>query len=161
MTVEGRDYNIRVWTKRKRQIIRISLQSNPSIKKHEYERVFDDWGSVVEVRKFYHNFGHKIENGGQQVFLKLAEDVEVKELPSFVKFPSEGIRRKLSFRGRCYFCPGCKSKHTYEEGCTTVNTEDTIKDKRQDTDKAQISLNIDISTENVTSEQENTSNATS
>ena len=44
MTVEGREYNIRVWTKRKRQVVRISLQPNPLISIHEYEHAFGYWG---------------------------------------------------------------------------------------------------------------------
>ena len=42
--------------------------------------------------------------------------MKVRELPTTAIF-TDGIKRKLYYRGKLFFCKRCRSQHTFEDGC--------------------------------------------
>ena len=61
-------------------------------------------------------FHHQINGGLRRIILLLNEDVEARDISGFMK-TSDGIRRKLYFQGKIFYCGRCHSKYTFHEGC--------------------------------------------
>ena len=61
-------------------------------------------------------FHHQINGDLRRIILLLNEDVEARDIPGFMK-TSDGIRRKLHFQEKIFYCGRCHSKHTFHEGC--------------------------------------------
>ena len=61
-------------------------------------------------------FSPQIDSGLRRIILFLNEEVGARDIPGFMA-TSDGIRRKLFFEGKFFYCGRCHSKHTFYEGC--------------------------------------------
>ena len=68
-------------------------------------------------------FSHQINNGLRCIILLLNMDVEAPDIPGFMT-RSHGIRRKLFFQGKIFYCGRCHSKHTFHEGCPSEQEDE-------------------------------------
>ena len=68
-------------------------------------------------------YNHLIDIGLRRIFFLLNEDVEARDIPSFMT-TSDGIGRKLFFQGKVFYCGRCRSKHTFHEGCPSEQRDE-------------------------------------
>ena len=93
----------------------ITIHSTPLITDDELKDALGGFGEVIKITRQSHTFAN-IDSGIRKIFLVRKNGVQTRDIPGFIR-TSDGIRRKLHFRGKLYFCGGCLTKHTYTEGC--------------------------------------------
>ena len=111
--------------------------------------VLEGWSKayLIEVMTLHH-----IDSGLRRVFLHLHQGARTEHIPGFVTL-SDGVSRKLFFRGKRYVCAKCSARHTYSEGCgeqLQENAEETNNTNTQEntTEIQQPTLNKQPQTEN-------------
>ena len=107
-------YSVR--TKGTPERLLITINSSPLIDDDELRDVFRKWGMVKRITHRGHDFAPYIDSGLRRVFLHLHQGVP-EEIPVYITL-SDGVSRKLNFRGEKYVCLKCSAHHTYSEGCT-------------------------------------------
>ena len=96
----------------------ITVQSSPLIEDEELGSYLQQFGKVIAITRKTHGFAKHIDSGLRRIFLVLHNDVRTRDIPASLR-TSDGVWRKLFFRGKLYTCGGCGTKHTYTEGCPT------------------------------------------
>ena len=96
------------------RLLLITLHSSPLID-DELRDVFRKWGMVKNITHRGHDFAPYIDSDLQRVFLQLHQGVKPEDIPGYITL-SDGVSRKLYFRGEKYVCPKCSAHHTYSEG---------------------------------------------
>ena len=94
----------------------ITVQSSPLISHEELGSYLQPFGKIEAIVEKKYDFAKHIETGLRMVFITLNRDVKARDLPTFLR-TSDGVRRKLFFKGKLYICRNCGTKHTYTEGC--------------------------------------------
>ena len=110
-------------TKKETKPFFITLHSSPLITDEELRSIFQGFGNVVEIIKKGHNFAKHIDSGVRKIILELEEGVLPRDLPWFVR-TSDGVLRKLFFRGKVYLCRKCGTRHTFTERCPTSQNDE-------------------------------------
>ena len=101
-------YSVR--TKGTPERLLITINSSPLID-DELRDVFRKWGMVKNITHRGHDFAPYIDSGLRRVFLHLHQGVISEEIPAYITL-SNGVSRKLYFRGEKYVCPKCSAHHT-------------------------------------------------
>ena len=117
-------------TKKETKPFFITLHSSPLITDEELRSIFQGFGNVVEIIKRGHKFAKHIDSGVRKIILELEEGVLPRDLPWFVR-TSDGVLRKLFFRGKVYLCRICGTRHTYTERCPTSQNDEEHTSKQQ------------------------------
>ena len=131
----------------------VTLYSSPLIDDDELRDEFRSWGVVKSISHRGHAFAPHIDSGLRRVFLHLHQNVKPEDIPGYVTL-SDGVPRKLFFRGKRYVCAKCSARHTYLEGCaeglSQENAEEPNNDNTQETttQKQQTKTNKHPQTEN-------------
>ena len=94
----------------------ITVQSSPLISHEELGSYLQPFGKIEAIVEKKYDFAKHIDTGLRMVFITLNRDVKARDLPTFLR-TSDGVRRKLFFKGKLYICRNCGTKHTYTEGC--------------------------------------------
>ena len=110
-------------TKKETKPFFITLHSSPLITDEELRSIFQGFGNVVEIIKRGHKFAKHIDSGVRKIILELEEGVLPRDLPWFVR-TSDGVLRKLFFRGKVYLCRKCGTRHTFAERCLTSQNDE-------------------------------------
>ena len=108
-------YSVR--TKGTPERLLITINSSPLIDDDELRDVFRKWGMVKNITHRGQDLAPYIDSGLRRVFLHLHQGVIPEEIPLYITL-SDGVSRKLYFRGGKYVCPKCSAHNTYSEGCT-------------------------------------------
>ena len=121
--------------KRESNNLMITVQSSPLIPDQELGSYLTPYGDTVHITQKKHGFAKHIDSGLQLIFIKLHKDVNTRDIPGSLR-TSDGVWRKLFFRGKLYTCGGCGNKHTFTEGCATSQHDEqencqTSQDKEQ------------------------------
>ena len=145
--------------KRESNNLMITVQSSPLIPDQELGSYLTPYGDIVHITQKKHGFAKHIDSGLQLIFIKLHKDVNTRDIPGSLR-TSDGVWRKLFFRGKLYTCGGCGNKHTFTEGCATSQHDEqencqTSQDKEQPILK---SNNITSQTRDSTNTQRKTNN---
>ena len=120
-------------TKKETKPFFITLHSSPLITDEELRSIFQEFGKVVEIIKRGHKFAKHIDSGVRKIILELEEGVLPRDLPWFIR-TSDGVLRKLFFRGKVYLCRKCGTRHTYAERClTSQNDEEHTSNQQKQT----------------------------
>ena len=120
-------------TKKETKPFFITLHSSPLITDEELRSIFQEFGKVVEIIKRGHKFAKHIDSGVRKIILELEEGVLPRDLPWFIR-TSDGVLRKLFFRGKVYLCRKCGTRHTYAECClTSQNDEEHTSNQQKQT----------------------------
>ena len=96
----------------------ITVQSSPLIPDDELGSYLEPYGNIVAITQKTHGFAKHIDSGLRLIFITLHKDVKTRDLPVSLR-TSDGVWRKLFFKGKLYTCGGCGTKHNYTEGCPT------------------------------------------
>ena len=110
-------------TKKETKPFFITLHSSPLITDEELRSIFQGFGNVVDIIKKGHTFAKHIDSGVRKIILELEEGVLPRDLPWSVR-TSDGVFRKLFFRGKAYLCRKCGTRHTYTERCLTSQNDE-------------------------------------
>ena len=78
----------------------------------------EPYGNIVAITQKTHGFAKHIDSGLRLIFIILHKDVKARDIPVSLR-TSDGVWRKLFFKGKLYTCGSCRTKHTYTEGCPT------------------------------------------
>ena len=89
----------------------VTVQSSPLIPDMDLALYFRWCVVVKKVIEQSYAFNHQIGRDLMRIVLLLNENVEGMAT-------SHGIRRKLFFQGKFFYCGRCYSKHTFHEGCS-------------------------------------------
>ena len=130
------EYIYTITTKGFRNGLTITFQSSPLIPDEEIRYYFRQFGRVKRINYIGHSFNRNIDSGLRKVILDLHEDCTPRDIPGFWT-TSDGVERKLFFKGKVFFCAKCRRNHTYTEGCAEIGVvegpaESTTQDSRQD-----------------------------
>ena len=117
-TVETNDFTYTFITAKTVKPLLITIHSTPLITDYELRGAFQSFGEVIRITRQSHTFANNIDSGIRKIFLLRKNGVQTRDIPGSIR-TSDGIRRKLYFRGKLYFCGECSTKHTYTEGCPT------------------------------------------
>ena len=109
-------YTCRLRAKGVAKQLLVTAQSSLLIPDVELALYFGQFGVVKKVVGQSHAFNHQIDIGLRCIIFLLNEDVKSRDIPGFTT-TSNGIRRKLFFRGKVFYCARCHSKHAFHEGC--------------------------------------------
>ena len=96
----------------------ITIQSSPLIFDEELGSFLEPFGKIAAIVQKPYSFAQHIDSGLRQIFLTLHEDVKATDIPRSL-CTSNGVWRKLSFKGKPYNCQDCGTKHTKTESCPT------------------------------------------
>ena len=94
----------------------ITVQSSPLISHEELGSYLQSFGKIQAIVDKKYKFAKHVDTGLRLIFITLNPDVKARDLPTFLR-TSDGIRRKLYFKGKLYICRDCGTKHTFTEGC--------------------------------------------
>ena len=94
----------------------ITVQSSPLISDAELGSYLEPYGKIVAITQKKHNFAHHIDSGLRLIFIILQKDVKARDIPWSIR-TSDGVWRKLFFKGKVYSCRDCGTKHSHSEGC--------------------------------------------
>ena len=108
----------------------ITIQSTPLITNDELGNALRGYGEILKITKQGHKFANNIDSGLRKIFVMLNNGVQTRDIPGSIR-TSDGIWRKLSFKGKLYFCGGCGTKHTYTEGCPVSHDEQREQNSEQ------------------------------
>ena len=109
-------YTYHLRTKGNPKRLLITVHSSPLIDDDELREVFRTWGMVKNITHKGYDFAPHIDSGLRRAFLHLHQNVKPEDIPGHVTL-SDGVSRKLYFKGKRYVCAKCSSHHTYLEGC--------------------------------------------
>ena len=119
----------------------ITVHSTPLITDKELGNAFRGFGEVVKIIKGGHKFAKHIDNSRRKIFLTLNNRVQIRDTPGSIR-TSDGVRIKLFFQGKLYFCRECGTKHTYTEGCYISQVDQQQPDDQQEqTNTVQVQTN--------------------
>lgn len=140
-TTTKQEYTYTITTKGFQNGLTITFQSSPLIPDEEIRYCFRQFGRVKRINHIGHSFNGSKDSGLRKVILDLHEDCTPRDVPGFWT-TSDGVERKLFFRGKVFFCSKCRRNHTYSEGCAEIGVmdwpeESTTQDNRQDTEPQQ------------------------
>ena len=124
----------------------VTFNSSPLIDDEELQEVFRFWGVVKGISHRGYDFAPHIDSGLRRVFLHLHQGVNPESIPGFITL-SDGVSRKLYFRGKKYLCAKCSAKHTYLEGCAEQLPQESVEETNKNTTQ-----------ENTTNKQQQTTN---
>ena len=119
----------------------VAVQSGPLIPDGELALYFRRFGVVKKVVGQSYAFNHQINSGLRRIILLLNEDVEARDVPGFVT-TSDGIRKKLFFQGKVFYCGRCPSKHTFHKGCPSEQEDEEQQPPTEQTGNSSISLKL-------------------
>ena len=94
----------------------ITVQSSPLISHEELGSYLQPFGKIQAIVAKKCDFAKHVDTGLRLIFITLNPDVKARDLPIFLS-TSDGVRRKLYFKGKLYICRDCGTKHTFTEGC--------------------------------------------
>lgn len=137
-------------TKKTAKPLMITIQSTPLITNDELRNALRVYGEIVKITKQGHKFANNIDSGLRKIFIMLNSDVQTRDIPGSIR-TSDGIWRKLFFKGKLYFCGGCKTKHTYTEGCPVSHDEQreqNIETQHEQANNASTSIDISNTQQN-------------
>ena len=124
----------------------VTFNSSPLIDDEELREVFRFWRVVKGISHRGYDFAPHIDSGLRRVFLHLHQGVSPESIPGFITL-SDGVSRKLYFRGKKYLCAKCSAKHTYLEGCAEQLPQESVEETNKNTMQ-----------ENTTNKQQQTTN---
>ena len=110
----------------------VTFNSSPLIDDEELREVFRFWGVVKGISHRGYDFAPHIDSGLRRVFLHLHQGVNPESIPGFITL-SDGVSRKLYFRGKKYLCAKCSAKHTYLEGCAEQLPQESVEETNKNT----------------------------
>ena len=84
---------------------------------------FRRFGVVKKVVEQSYAFNHQVNRGLRRIVLLLNKDIKARDIPSFMT-TSDGIRRKLFFKGKIFYCGKYHSKHTFHESCPSEQKDE-------------------------------------
>ena len=113
-TTTKQNYNYTIRTKGFQSGLTITFQSSPLIPDEEIRHYFRRFGRVKRINYIAHSFERNIDSGLRKVILDLHEDCTPWDVPGFWT-TSDGVERKLYFRGKVFFCAKCCQNHTYSK----------------------------------------------
>ena len=118
----GQEITYQIRTAGAPQRLLVTVQSSPLILDSELTNNLEIYGSVKGIQRQTYHFNRRIDSGLRKIFLLLHDEVEARDLPGFIT-TSDGVRRKLFFQGRLFYCRKCGSRHTYHEGCQPTHED--------------------------------------
>ena len=136
-TVDNNNFSYTFITNKTVRPLMITVQSTPLITDDELGNAFKGFGEIVRVVKQGHQFAKNIDSGLRKIFLTLNNRVQTRDIPGSIR-TSDGVGKKLFFKGKLYFWGGCGMKHTYTRGCPISRTD---KDQHEQTDTQQEQTN--------------------
>ena len=110
----------------------VTLNSSPLIDDDELREVFHFWGVVKGISHRGYGFAPHIDSGLRRVFLHLHQGVNPESIPGFIAL-SDGVHRKLYFKGKKYLCAKCSTTHTYLEGCAEQLPQESVEETNKNT----------------------------
>ena len=110
----------------------VTLNSSPLIDDDELREVFRFWGVVKGISHRGYGFAPHIDSGLRRVFLHLHQGVNPESIPGFIAL-SDGVHRKLYFKGKKYLCAKCSTTHTYLEGCAEQLPQESVEETNKNT----------------------------
>ena len=116
-------YTYRLRAKGAAKELRVTVQSSPLIPDGEFTLYFRRFRVVKKVVGQSYAFYHQIGSGLRRNILFLNEDIEEKDIPSFMT-TSDDIRRKLFFQWKVFYSGRYHSKHTFYEGCASEQEDE-------------------------------------
>ena len=145
-------------TTRESNRLMITIQSSPLISNAELRSYLESYGKVVAIIHKKHEFADYIDSGLRLIFLILHNGVKTRDIPWSLR-TSDGIWRKLFFKGKVYKCRDCGSKHSYTEGCPTPQQDEQTQQQHaslqetDSTDTAPVPNNTVTESHNPTNQQ--------
>ena len=118
----------------------ITIQSSPLISNEELGSYLQPFGKIQAIVEKKYDFAKHVDTGLRMIFITLNRDVKARDLPTFLR-TSDGVRRKLFFKGKLYICRDCGTKHTFTEGCPP---EASQQDQQKHEQNVKITETIDI-----------------
>jgi len=110
----------------------ITMDVTPKITDEQIRQKLELHGEVMDISRNVHGFANYIDSGRRKILIK--PDGLVKELPWTMVF-KDGVKRKLHYKGKSFYCTTCQYKHTYEEGHGETDDESDSEDETSDKDK--------------------------
>ena len=111
------DYTYTFITRRPSEPLLITIKSSPLILDEELGSFLEQFGKIAAIVRKPHDFAQHIDSSIQQIFLILHKDVKTTDIRSLCT--SDGVWRKLFFKGKSYICKKCGTKHTHTQRCPT------------------------------------------
>ena len=110
------DYTYTFNTRKSPEHLLITIKSSPLIPDEELGSFLEQFGKITAIVRKPHSFAKYIDSGIRQIFLILHKDVRTTDIPGTL-YTSDGVWRKLFFKGKSYMCRNCGTKHTHTQGC--------------------------------------------
>ena len=96
----------------------ITAQTSLLIPNEELGSFIEPYGKIEAITPKKYGFAKHIDSGLRLIFITLHKDVKTKDIPMSLR-TSDGVWRKLFFKGKLYTRRGCGTQHVYTEGCPT------------------------------------------
>ena len=112
------DYTYTFNTRKSPEHLLITIKSSPLIPDEELGSFLEQFGKITAIVRKPHSFAEHIDSGIRQIFLILHKDVRTTDIPGTL-YTSDGVWRKLFFKGKPYMCKNCGTIHTHTQGCPT------------------------------------------
>ena len=112
------DYTYTFNTRKSPEHLLITIKSSPLIPDEELGSFLQQFGKITAIVRKPHSFAEHIDSGIRQIFLILHKDVRTTDIPGTL-YTSDGVWRKLFFKGKPYMCKNCGTIHTHTQGCPT------------------------------------------
>ena len=112
------DYTYTFNTRKSPEHLLITIKSSPLIPDEELGSFLEQFGKITAIVRKPHSFAEHIDSGIRQIFLILHKDVRTTDIPGTL-CTSDGVWRKLFFKGKPYMCKECGTIHTHTQGCPT------------------------------------------
>ena len=110
----------------------VTINSSPLIDDDELREAFRFWGVVKGISHRGYDFAPHVDSGLRRVFLHLHQGVNPESIPGFITL-SDGVYRKLYFKGKRYLCAKCSTTHTYLEGCAEQLPQESVEETNSNT----------------------------
>ena len=118
----------------------ITVQSSPLISNEELGSYLQTFGKIEDIVEKKYDFPKHVDTGLWMILITLNEDVKARDIPTSLR-TSDGVRRKLFFKGKLYICRDCGTKHTFTEGCPSEVSQQHQQEHEQNTTTTE---NIDM-----------------
>ena len=128
----NKQYNYIIRTHGAPRRLLVTIKSSPFIDDDELRQAFRFWGVVKGISHKGCDFAPHIDSGLRKVFLHLHQGVNPESIPGFITL-SDGVYRKLYFRGKKYLCVKCSTTHTYREGCAEQLPQESVEETNNNT----------------------------
>ena len=110
----------------------VTIKSSPLIDDDELREAFRFWGVVKGISHKRYDFAPHVDSGFRRVFLHLHQGMNLESIPGFITL-SDGVHRKLYFKGKTYLCAKCSTTHTYLEGCAEQLPQQSVEETNNNT----------------------------